>query len=220
MAIAAKQLQHKLSVSKILIVDWVRFTRFTSSLLRVTRALTPPPAVPPSGRPPRQRHPGSLLQRPQRALHLLASLRRRQLLPGQRVSGRGERLLPPLPLQCRPGTFCRCCFFLGGVTDLRDSAGVGGIRSRRGLQCERGVDRRPGPAHGGRGVPGRLQVKTSQELQSCGESLITVCGVDVSVVWLFLVFGRVQIFLFSTSSSLCCSHGHTTIFKSAKSHSV
>lgn len=68
--------------------------------------------------------------------------------------------------------------------------GSGRIRSRRGLQCERGVDRRTGPAHGGRRVPGRVQVKTLQELcvlQSCGETLVYIRDVDIlaTVVFLF-----------------------------------
>lgn len=71
--------------------------------------------------------------------------------------------------------------------------GSGRIRSRRGLQCERGVDRRTGPAHGGRRVPGRVQVKTLQELcvlQSCGETLIYIRDVDIlaTVVFLFKFF--------------------------------
>lgn len=49
MAIAAKQLQHKLSVSKILIVDWVRCRLGLGSPLRyvhVPFVLTPPPVGP------------------------------------------------------------------------------------------------------------------------------------------------------------------------------
>lgn len=100
-AIAAKQLQHKLSVSKVLIVDWVgRFCWLCSPAgvllcLPIVNVYTHNQYYSLLhnlllGRPSWQRHPGSLLQRPKRPLHLVASLRRWQLLPWQRVACWGE----------------------------------------------------------------------------------------------------------------------------------
>lgn len=60
-----------------------RETHSHSARLRVS-AITSRLYSPTAGRSPRQRDPASLLRRPQRALHVHPSLRRRQLLPRKR----------------------------------------------------------------------------------------------------------------------------------------
>lgn len=123
-----------------------------------------------SGRSPWQRHPGSVLQRPKRSLHLTSPLWRWKLLPWQRVASWGgwcsivAHYIEPIVWWLN---FFSFLWITVGTAFLVVYLLLGWFWNRWGLQCECSMDRRTGTTNGRCRVPCCIQVQPTTALFKC-----------------------------------------------------